>query len=447
MGFRAVRGIRERKNDGAVDFGGHFANDRFRERRTDGGEPYEDGRSNVVDDIGEAEVGIVGTRPGGDAAEWLRVDALLWGQVRAAGMQQSIAIHHPKPIAGFFFREPFCDERGTEVVSDSRACGTGAEKNDLLLAEWRAGHANRGESRAERDSGGALNVVVEGKHLIAVAIKNGTRVDAGKVFPLEECSGKNFSDGGNKGVDEAVVIGAGDARVAPAEIFRVAQAFLVVRADVQNDGESSPGMNSADEAVERKLADGNAEAADALVTDAENALAVRNNNYINFGIWVVAQKRGNGMAKGIRNEKSAGAAVNVAEFLAAKRDDGSVDDGQHLLNMVEEQAVEEHFISVLKLAEIDVALEVVGLEREGLVGADALIVERFDDRRKQAVQSENRALVLRKGGAFVERRIVQQVHAAEADGTSGFLLGEVVRKHSGEIVSFSCRIAMQGCEH
>src|SRR5580704_2633168 len=151
-------------------------------------------------------------------------------------MQKALAVHHPETAAGFFFRKSFGDESGAKIIGDARARGTSAEKNDLLIAKRRASNANGGEDGAQCNGGCALNVVVESEHLIAVAIENGASVDAGKVFPLEKCCGKNLFDCRDEGVDEAVVIGAGDARVAPAEIFGIAQALLVVGADIQNDG-------------------------------------------------------------------------------------------------------------------------------------------------------------------------------------------------------------------
>jgi hypothetical protein len=251
-----------------------------------------------------------------------------------------------------------------------------------------------------------LNVVIESEHLIAVTIENRTRVDAGKVFPLEECRRKDFLDGGYKRVDEALVIDTGDARVAPTEVFRIAKALLVVRADVEDDGKGARGMDSADEAVERKLADGDAQSADALIADAKNALAVGNHDDVDFWIWMIAQKRRNGVTQGIRDEKAARTAIDVAELLATERDDRRVDDRQHLLDMVEEEPVKEHFVGVLKLAKIDVAFEVVGLKAKRLISADALIFERFNYGGKQAVKAKDFTLLLRESGALVERRIV-----------------------------------------
>jgi hypothetical protein len=74
--------------------------------------------------------------------------------------------------------------------------------------------------------------------------------------------------------------------------------------------------------------------------------------------------------------------------------------------MGEEQPIEENFIGVLKLAEIDVAFEVVRFERKSLIGTDALVVKGFDNRRKKTVEAETLALVFGEGGTFVQGRIV-----------------------------------------
>lgn len=166
-------------------------------------------------------------------------------------------------------------------------------------------------------------------------------------------------NGRNEGVDEAVVLGASDARVPPAEIFGVAKTFLVVGADVENDRKRAGGMNAADERIERKFADGNAQAADALIADAENAFAIGDNDDVDFGIWMIAQQSGDEVAQRIGDKEAARTPIDVAEFLAAKSDHWRIDDRKHLVDMIEKQAIEENFVGVLKLAEIDVALEII----------------------------------------------------------------------------------------
>jgi hypothetical protein len=97
--------------------------------------------------------------------------------------------------------------------------------------------------------------------------------------------------------------------------------------------------------------------------------------------------------------------------------------------MSEEEPIEEDFIGVLKLAEIDVAFEVVRLERKSLIGADALVVKGFDNRRKKTVETETLTLVFGEGGAFVQGRIVEEIHAAKANGADDVWLRDVRRGH------------------
>jgi hypothetical protein len=79
-----------------------------------------------------------------------------------------------------------------------------------------------------------------------------------------------------------------------------------------------------------------------------------------------------------------------------------------------------------------------------LIGANNLIVERLDDRRKKPVEAETFALVSGEGGSFVEGRIVKQIHAPKADGANHTSLRYFARRHCCEIVSLSRREAGQG---
>jgi hypothetical protein len=122
---------------------------------------------------------------------------------------------------------------------------------------------------------------------------------------------------------------------------------------------------------------------------------------------MIAQQSGDEVAQRIGDKEAARTPIDVAEFLAAKSDYWGVDDRKHLVDMIEKQAIEENFVGVLKLAEIDVALEIVRFQGKSLIGANALIVERLDDGRKKAVEAETLALVFGESGALVEGWIVE----------------------------------------
>jgi hypothetical protein len=186
------------------------------------------------------------------------------------------------------------------------------------------------------------------------------------------------------------------------------------------------------------IANGNAEAAYALVTDPQNPFTIGNHDHIDFGIRVIGEERRNRTAERIGNEQAAWTPIDVAELLAAERDDRGIYDGQHLVDMSEEELIEENFIGVLKLAEIDVAFEVVRFERKSLIGTGALVVKGFDNRRKKTDEAEPLTLVFGEGRAFVQGRIVQEIHAAKANGADDVGLRDVRRRHGSKIVSLSC---------
>jgi hypothetical protein len=104
----------------------------------------------------------------------------------------------------------------------------------------------------------------------------------------------------------------------------------------------------------------------------------------------------------------------VAELLTPERDDRRVDDGHHLLHVVEEETVEQHLVPVLEGSKVDVALEVVGLPLERLVGPPDLLVEGLDLRRKESVETEDVALAVRERGTLVEERVVEKLPPSEA---------------------------------
>ena len=73
------------------------------------------------------------------------------------------------------------------------------------------------------------------------------------------------------------------------KIQRVVQQFDVVGAHVEHDRKSASGINAADQGVERELADRDAHPADALVTQAEDPLAVRHHDHVDIAVGPVAE--------------------------------------------------------------------------------------------------------------------------------------------------------------
>ena len=240
----------------------------------------------------------------------------------------------------------------------------------------------------------------------------------GEVLPLEADVRQLLLDGLHELIDEIVVRLTRHALVPPAEVLGVLESFGVVGSDVQHDRQRPLRANAADRRVQGELADRDAQSTRALVADPEDALAVRDDDDVDLGVGTVPEKRRDGIPERVRDEQPARPAIDVAELLARQSHDRRVDHRCHLLDVVEEQPVEEDLVRVLERAQVDVPLEVVGLSRVRFVSARHLLVERFDVRRQEALQSEVASLVLGERRALVHERQIEDFRARGAGASS-----------------------------
>ena len=114
----------------------------------------------------------------------------------------------------------------------------------------------------------------------------------------------------------------------------------------------------------------------------------------------------------------------MAEFQTGFADGRVVHDGQEARRVRHDRAVEEGFVVVQQVDQVDVAVQVGGLVPELLQDAAELEVLRLGRVRDQPHQAEGLALRLGVGGGLVEHGIVQEVDAAlaVADAASALLL-------------------------
>src|SRR6266436_4315506 len=274
LGFGFFGGIGERQDDGPRNFSRHLANNRFGEGAGNGGESDENAGVDLGDYVGERNLPAGVGRPIGEALRGLRVHPLLSGEIRAAGVQETFAIHNPEAPARVALGKAFGLKRVAKIIGHADGGRAGAEENNLLIRKARAANFHGAQNRAKRYSGGALDVVVEGEKIIAVALEDGPRMRTREVFPLQARFGQLLFHGLHELVNEIEIRLSSDPFMPPAKILRILQALRIVGSNVQHNGQSARGMNAADESVERKLSDGDAQTADALISDAQNAFAI-----------------------------------------------------------------------------------------------------------------------------------------------------------------------------
>src|SRR5215469_15154934 len=116
-------------------------------------------------------------------------------------------------------------------------------------------------------------------------------------------------------LDKTEVIITSDPFVTPAEVLRIIKSVGVVRSYIQYNRQCSFRTNPTDQRVKGKLSDRNPESTDALITNTEDAFAIRHHNDVHVRIRSIPQDFTDRIALRISNEHAAGSAVNVTELL------------------------------------------------------------------------------------------------------------------------------------
>jgi hypothetical protein len=142
----------------------------------------------------------------------------------------------------------------------------------MMVAYPRPRCPDSGERCGQHDRGGALQVVVEGAHLLGILVQNAPRVAGPGVLPVQHRVREQFCGRGDVGLDEIVVALVADPGVSGTQVCLVIEKRHVVGSRVQHHGEHPVWMYTCGGGVDRGLADRDLDAAHALITDAQDAL-------------------------------------------------------------------------------------------------------------------------------------------------------------------------------
>ena len=156
----------------------------------------------------------------------------------------------------------------------------------------------------------------------------------GEVFPLENRMWKVLHHALHKRLDKRIVVGPTHALVAPTQVKRVVQQRLVVGTNIKNDGQRGGRMNARADGVEGEFTDGDAHPTNAQITEAENPLAVGDDDHAHIGRRSVGEHGVEEVTLRIGQVKPPGAAVDVAVLLTSQTNGGRVNDRSHLDDML-----------------------------------------------------------------------------------------------------------------
>ena len=218
---------------------------------------------------------------------------------------------------------------------------------------------------------------------MAVALEDPEGVALVEVLPLHDRMREDLGHARDEGLDELVVGRTRDAARAVPEIERVFEKRGVVGADVEADGQHLGWVDAGARDVERQLADGDAHATRTLVSEAEDALVVGDDDEADVVVGVVPEPLGDAVDVVGREPDASHVAHDVAEALARLSDGGRVDDRHQLGQMLDQHPVEEDLVAIQERREPDVALQVGALLVQVLELELHLLLDRLD-RRGQA---------------------------------------------------------------
>src|SRR6266699_1853429 len=133
-------------------------------------------------------------------------------------------------------------------------------------------------------------------------------------------------DGPDELIDEIFVLGAAHTLVAPADVKWIGEALLIVCAHVEQNRQAPLRTDAAQRGVERHLADGNTHATGALVSQAQNAFPIANNDTADPVVTRMGENLLDAVSVGIAEEQASRFAPDFAELLAGFPPCGRVND-------------------------------------------------------------------------------------------------------------------------
>ena len=136
---------------------------------------------------------------------------LVIGDVVATGVDQAAAVHEGHRRARLVGSQPFRDQLAREHARDADAGRAGADQHEALAAQA-ALRAARRQQAGEDDRAGALDVVVEARQPVAIAIQDAQGVVLLEVLPLQHGCREDRLDGLDERLEDLVVVLAAQAR-------------------------------------------------------------------------------------------------------------------------------------------------------------------------------------------------------------------------------------------
>ena len=260
---------------------------------------------------------------------------------------------------------------------DADAGGTGAGQQDALRAERLPEQTQPGQDAGQHDGGRALDVVVEARHAVAIAVQDAERVVLLEVLPLDEAARPDLLDAGDEGIDQRVVLGASQPWLSVADVQRVGQQLGVIGPDVQADRQGQARVDAA-----RRRCTARACRSGWPCRPRPRSPRPRMRS---LSVTTMSRTSVYGPLRRISGIRSRSCGVIQAPRVRrrtwlnswqAQPDRGRVDDRQQLLEVLGQDPIEEGRVAVLQRRQADVLLQRVVLAPQALELERDLLLDR-----------------------------------------------------------------------
>src|SRR5690606_33642425 len=323
---------------------------------------------------------------------------------RSTGDDQAARVDDQHPAYGFLPAQSLPSQAVDDLPGDADTARAGSVHHDDLVGEVAASLARRSQQAREDDGASALDVVVERRQTVLVALEHVEGLLLAEVLPLQQRVGEAVPERHREALHEVVVRLTIEALVPDTEVERIVEKVGAVGADVELGRQRRGGIESRSSWVQRELADTDGHPAVPLITDPEDALRVGGDREADIGHRGVGQDLVGPVDVVGADHHATRIAVQVTEPLHGLGHGRCVDDRQHLLEVFLDERVEQDLVAVLQRPQVYVPSDVCRRTQVVGVRARQLLVERRDMWRQQALEAELGALLGRERGALVEQR-------------------------------------------
>lgn len=386
-----------------------------------GGETNEGTGADILDDLlegAELLAVVVGTG---------KVLLVLSKVVTTVLGDETLGVYEPETVTGLGLAETTLGVVLNQLLGNTDTGGTGTHKDEALVLDGDARQVDGANVTAENDGTGALDVVVEAAVGVAVAVEVVEGLFTLKVLKLDNHVGVDLLDGIHELVHKVLLDALGSTLLADAEVEGVLEVGLVVRASVENNGQSLFGVNTGGGSVQRKLANlqrlalvnGRAsqftyrdtDAIYAEITETENTGAIGDDANLGVGAGPVTEHGLDGAALLDGNVQGLGAGIQGRVLEADVADGGGIYEGHEVADVVHEEAVEEVDVLGLEIRQVEVLVNVGLAGLDHLHGADALGLEALHGVREQTGEVLGDTLFGGEGEAWLVSRGAEETGA------------------------------------